>query len=118
MMGIGMGELVLVLGVALIVIGPDKFPQFAKLLFRTIRDIRDYTTNIKEEIAKELRPVEDEMRELSRYTPEQVIDAWTEREAVDGASEPSPEPEPPSEATEPGDEGIEREPESSDNGLP
>lgn len=55
---IGMGEIILLMAIALIVIGPDKFPQFAKIVIRTFRDLRNYVDDVKHELSKELRPVE------------------------------------------------------------
>ena len=77
MMGIGFGEMVLIAGIALIFLGPEKFPEFAKIVMRTIRDLRGYMDDIKEEVSKELRPVQKEIRSLSRYDPETYIDAMT-----------------------------------------
>ncbi len=69
MMGIGFGEMVLVAGIALVVIGPEKFPEFAKVVVRTIRDLRGYMDEVKKELADELKPVEREMRSLTRPEP-------------------------------------------------
>ena len=84
MMGIGFGEMVLIAGIALVVIGPEKFPDFAKLVIRTIRDLRGYVDDIKLEVAKELKPIKDElnplkkeMNTLSRIDPEKYIDSLT-----------------------------------------
>ncbi len=74
---IGMGEIILLMAIALIVIGPDKFPQFAKIVIRTFRDLRNYVDDVKHELSKELRPVETEMRKLSTMDPENLIDALT-----------------------------------------
>lgn len=74
---IGMGEIILLMAIALIVIGPDKFPQFAKIVIRTFRDLRNYVDDVKHELSKELRPVETEMRKLSSIDPENLIDALT-----------------------------------------
>lgn len=72
---IGMGEIFLLMLIALVVIGPEKFPQFAKIIIRTFRDLRTYVDDVKHEISKELRPVNQEMQRLSRMDPENFIDA-------------------------------------------
>ena len=77
MLGIGFGEMVLIAGIALVVIGPEKFPDFAKIVLRTVRDLRGYVDDVKQEVTKELRPVQKEIRELTRYDPETYIDAMT-----------------------------------------
>lgn len=66
MIGIGFGEMILLAGIALIVIGPEKFPDFAKVVVRTIRDLRGYMDEVKKELSEELKPVEEEMRSLTR----------------------------------------------------
>nr|MBP9004287.1 twin-arginine translocase subunit TatB [Candidatus Hydrogenedentota bacterium] len=53
-MGIGMGEMLLVGVIALIVLGPEKFPDCAKLFIRASRDLRGYLNELKTEIAKEV----------------------------------------------------------------
>lgn len=77
MLGIGFSEMVLIAGIALVVIGPEKFPDFAKLVIRTIRDLRGYVDDIKEEVSKELKPIKKEMDTLSRIDPEKYIDSLT-----------------------------------------
>ncbi|MBW2186096.1 MAG: twin-arginine translocase TatA/TatE family subunit [Deltaproteobacteria bacterium] len=50
MFGIGMPELLLVLGLALIVIGPQKMPAVAKALGRGLNEFRRATQEIKNTI--------------------------------------------------------------------
>jgi len=80
MMGIGFGEMILIAGIALVVIGPEKFPDFAKIMLRTIRDLRGYMDEVKHEVTKELRPVQKELQNLSRYDPETYLNALTDDE--------------------------------------
>lgn len=77
MMGIGFTEMVIIAGIALVVIGPEKFPDFAKLAIRTIRDLRGYMDEIKMEVGKELKPLKKEMDALSKIDPEKYIDSLT-----------------------------------------
>jgi Tat protein translocase TatB subunit len=72
---IGTGEIIIIFGLALVIIGPEKFPEFAKIVMRTIRDLRGYVDDLKRDIAREIRPVDDELSQLSRYNPEEYIDA-------------------------------------------
>jgi sec-independent protein translocase protein TatB len=78
---IGMSEIVIIFGVALVVIGPEKFPDFAKIAMRTFRDLRGYVDEAKAEIAKEIKPVKEEMRELSKHKPEEYLDALTKSDS-------------------------------------
>ncbi len=75
MLGIGIGEMLLIAGIALIVIGPEKFPDFAKIALRTIRDLRGYVDDIQGEISKEIKPIKRELDQLKKYDPEKYIDA-------------------------------------------
>ncbi len=77
MLGIGIGEMILIAGLALVVFGPEKFPDFAKIVMRTVRDLRGYVDDIQSEISKELKPVQRELKQLSKYDPEKYIDALT-----------------------------------------
>lgn len=73
MLGIGMGEMILIGVIALIIFGPEKFPDFAKIAIRTMRDIRGYMDDIQREVTKELNPLKKEIKKLSSET-EQYID--------------------------------------------
>lgn len=74
-MGMGMFEMVIIAGVALVVVGPEKFPPFAKAVFKTIRDLRSQIEETQREISKEIKPIQKEMRELSKHKPEDYIDS-------------------------------------------
>jgi len=75
---LGMGEILLIAGIALVVLGPEKFPEYAKIAMRAFRDVRGYVDEVKREMAEELRPVKKELQELSRHNPEDYIDSITE----------------------------------------
>lgn len=67
MFGIGMPEMLLILAVALIVIGPKKLPELAKSLGRAFSEFKRATSELKEslEIDPELKEVKttfDDMR--------------------------------------------------------
>lgn len=52
MFGIGMPELILILGVALIVLGPKKLPELAKTLGKGLAEFRRATEELKDEFRK------------------------------------------------------------------
>ena len=53
MFGIGMPEMLLILAVALIIIGPKKLPDLAKTLGRALGDFKRATSDLKESIEME-----------------------------------------------------------------
>lgn len=59
--------MILIAGIALLVIGPDRFPDFAKIVLRTIRDLRGYVDEVKDEITKEIDPVRREFQGLRKF---------------------------------------------------
>jgi TatA/E family protein of Tat protein translocase len=64
MFGIGMPELILILVVALIVIGPKKLPDLGKSLGRAIGEFRKATTELKESMG--IDTVDTELREVRK----------------------------------------------------
>lgn len=65
MFGIGMPELILILAVALIVLGPRKLPEIARALGKGIAEFRRATDDLKEDF----RQVEQEIEESSTQAP-------------------------------------------------
>ena len=53
-MGMGPAELVLVLVIAVIVLGPGKLPEVARALGKTMREFRSVTDSFQSELRKEL----------------------------------------------------------------
>lgn len=95
-------EMVIIAVVALVVLGPEKFPMFAKVAMRTFRDLTNYYNDAKRDIVSELNPVKKEFQTLSRYKPEEYIERLANsisddvKEAVkedDVATQASPAPE-------------------------
>ena len=54
MFGIGFGELILLLVIALIVFGPEKLPEVAETLGKFYRQVKDYTDSLRETVEREL----------------------------------------------------------------
>ena len=59
MFGIGGPELLLILAIALIVLGPKKLPELAKALGKGMAEFRRATDDLKEEFRQMEREVED-----------------------------------------------------------
>ena len=53
-MRIGIGELVVVFLIALVVIGPDKLPEYAKQLGKALSELRKSTAGLNDEIKKDV----------------------------------------------------------------
>ena len=66
MFGIGMPEMILILAVALIVIGPKKLPDLAKSLGRAMGEFKRATSDFKETMAvnSEIKEVKETMDEI------------------------------------------------------
>lgn len=59
MFGIGMPELLLILGLALIVLGPKKLPELAKALGKGLAEFRRATDELKDEFRKMEHEIEE-----------------------------------------------------------
>ena len=81
MFGIGMPEILLILAVALIVIGPKKLPDLAKSLGRAIGEFKKATHEFKQsiDINSDLKDVKDTFEDMNDSI----------RGAVDDVSTPS-----------------------------
>jgi Sec-independent protein translocase protein TatA len=71
---IGMFEIALIAGIALMVLGPEKFPGFAKLSVRTFRDLKKYLAETQREIASELNPMKKEFEGLKKVDIEGYVE--------------------------------------------
>jgi len=61
MFGIGMQEIILVLLIALIFLGPKRIPEIAKSLGKALREFRKASSDLREEIEKEIEDTKDEI---------------------------------------------------------
>ncbi|HET9201138.1 MAG TPA: Sec-independent protein translocase protein TatB [Dehalococcoidia bacterium] len=71
--GIGLFELVMIMVVALLVVGPDRLPQTAREIGKVVRELRRYAFNVREEIKEgfgeltsEVEATRGEFTELGR----------------------------------------------------
>ena len=69
MFGIGMPEMLLILAIALIVIGPKKLPDLAKSLGRALREFKKATSELKESIE-----LDSELKEVKKSFSNSITD--------------------------------------------
>jgi len=74
MFGIGMPEMILILALALIVIGPKKLPDLAKSMGRAFREFKKATNEIKDSmgIDDELQEVKNSFNEINTNIKESI----------------------------------------------
>jgi TatA/E family protein of Tat protein translocase len=83
MFGIGMTELLVILGLALLLIGPKKLPQLAKSLGKTLGELRKATDDLKETISEEIEPIKNEIPdrgELEKALKKKFLEGEEEEE--------------------------------------
>ena len=88
MFGIGMPELLLILGLALIVLGPKKLPELAKALGKGLSEFRRATDELKDEFRKMEYEVEDAKTKAMLSD-----DPSLEKPAESDPANPAPAPE-------------------------
>jgi Tat protein translocase TatB subunit len=62
--GVGLPELVLILVLTLIVVGPQRLPEVAAQLGKAMRDLRRYTSGINKDLLDAVADLEREYKEL------------------------------------------------------
>lgn len=95
MFNLGISELLLILGVALIVFGPRKLPDIGRTLGKALGEFRRATDDLKNTIEREVR-----LEELKKIGPSIVpFDPVSRNEPRDPAA--AAPPPPPAASTEP-----------------
>lgn len=69
MFGIGMPELLVILTVALIVLGPKRLPELARMLGRAMAEFRKATSGLTEELENARSMLEQEAHRASEPAP-------------------------------------------------
>ena len=73
MFGIGLPELILIMALALIVVGPDKLPGLARTMAKHLTELKKTANALKENFQDEMidleRPAEKEEDKIARLPP-------------------------------------------------
>ncbi len=123
MFGIGLPELILIMAVALIVVGPDKLPDLAKTLAKQLLELKKATQSIKEGLSDtdtdnqqswdQGSPAKPNLNNLleDNFQRAQPPESWS-RESLDDLSEPNADtvPDPEDDSEEQGKDPLEDPP--------
>ncbi len=78
MFGIGFPEMILILALALIVVGPDKLPDLARSIAKTIMDLKKTAEGLKDNLNIEDNPLNEirpELESAAKNFKETIIDS-------------------------------------------
>ena len=76
MFGIGLPEMILILALALIVVGPDKLPELARSVAKGVLELKKTVSALKENLADEnpFESVKPELEEAAKSLKEKLAD--------------------------------------------
>lgn len=80
MFGIGLPELILILALALIVVGPDKLPDLARSVAKGILDLKKTANTLKESLTEEGNPLDEIKPELEKAAKALTDDILSEND--------------------------------------
>ena len=68
MFGIGLPEMIVIMAVALIVVGPDKLPELARSLAKGINELKKTMNQVKENLSEESKVISSVQEDLKKTT--------------------------------------------------
>lgn len=90
MFGIGFTELIIILIVALLVVGPERLPELARQLGTIVRDLRRMYNNLRADLGPEFDEIEQGIRDLRSLNPREQVRSYG-RSLLDDLSRDTPE---------------------------
>jgi sec-independent protein translocase protein TatB len=90
MFGIGFTELIIILIVALLVVGPERLPDLARQLGTLVRDLRRMYNNLRSDLGPEFDEIEQGIRDLRSLNPRDQVRNYG-RSLLDDLSKEAPE---------------------------
>ena len=91
MFGIGLPEMILILALALIVVGPDKLPDLARSVAKGVMELKKTAEALKKNLSEEGNPLDDIKTELNHNLLESDDASWKTRNPREGVN-PAPDP--------------------------
>ncbi len=91
MFGIGFQELIIILLIALIIVGPERMPDLARKVGTTIRDLRRMYDNLRGELGTDYEEVEQAIRTLRSLDPRRELNTYSRKVLDELAQEAGPE---------------------------
>lgn len=83
MFGIGLPELIIIMIVALVVVGPERLPEMGRKLGKTVNDLRRMYAGLREQLGPDFDEVEKQVRALRSLDPRRELNTIGQR-AFDG----------------------------------
>ena len=78
MFGIGLPEMILILALALIVVGPDKLPELARSVAKGVMELKKTAEGLQQSLSKNGGPLDEirpELEDTAKSLKENVLDA-------------------------------------------
>lgn len=69
MFGIGFPELIVIVVLALLVLGPERLPELARAIGRGVAELKRATQDLKDEMDAEVRKMDEEIQARSHDQP-------------------------------------------------
>ncbi len=80
MFGIGLPEMILILALALIVVGPDKLPELARSVAKGVMELKKTAEGLKQSLTEDGNPLDEirpELEDTAKNLKENLLDSAT-----------------------------------------